>query len=63
MVIKVACCGGQLVHSNHSHTALGDGVEYPERLQVSLSLSPPLPPLSLSKRLSLRLSRSPVPSF
>eukprot|EP01045_Picozoa_sp_COSAG04_P038373 COSAG04_NODE_10255_length_792_cov_1.109668_1_plen_27_part_10 len=23
MVLKVACCGGQLVHSNHPHTSLG----------------------------------------
>ena len=46
MVIKVACCGGQLVHSNHPHTSLGhppadpststDGLEYPERLQRAL---------------------------
>eukprot|EP01051_Picozoa_sp_SAG22_P001139 SAG22_NODE_41_length_25488_cov_6.133719_14_plen_239_part_00 len=44
MVVKVACCGGQLVHSNHPHTSLGhppagapdsctDGLEYPDRLQ------------------------------
>jgi hypothetical protein len=44
MAIKVvACCGGQLVHSNHPHTSLGyppeddpestDGLEYPDRLQ------------------------------
>jgi hypothetical protein len=46
MVIKVACCGGQLVHSNHPHTSLGhppadpsdstDGLEYPDRLQRTL---------------------------
>lgn len=43
MVVKIACCGGQLVHSNHPHTSLGhpaaspsestDGFEYPDRLQ------------------------------
>ena len=46
MVIKVACCGGQLVHSNDPHTSLGhppadasdstDGLEYPDRLQRAL---------------------------
>jgi hypothetical protein len=41
MVTKVACCGGQLVHSNHPHTALGEGWEaaggqYPDRLQTAL---------------------------
>ena len=40
MVIKVAWCGAQLVHSNHSHTSLGEvvpgttkGLEGPDRLQ------------------------------
>ena len=39
VIVGFKCCGGQLVHSNHSHTALGDGLEYPERLQVPASTS------------------------